>query len=290
MARTGQGLCRLPCPRRSAARGCHARVGRGGHQRGRVRRRRRLRRADQHRRGRGRHRRLRDQGQRQRQHLHDPGRHDDRGRRLLRRRRATWASAWAPSDSARLFAPARPRHLVDSYSWTSHARRDLRPLPRRHRPDDVDQQPHPRRGERLSGAPASPRPGRAAARSRSPTASACSAPNLSGLAYQPSGSGAPGVLWAVRNGPSTLYRLVYDGTKWTPDTANGWSAGKQLRYADGAGAPDAEGVTLAGGDPNGGLRGHRAQRRRRRHQSPRGAALRRLVRGRRPSPRPTTGT
>ena len=75
--------------------------------------------------------------------------------------------------------------------------------------------------------------------------------NLSGLAYQPSGSSAPGVLWAVRNGPSTLFRLVHDGTKWTPDTANGWGAGKPLRYPDGTGVPDAEGVTLAAGDPNG---------------------------------------
>jgi hypothetical protein len=59
------------------------------------------------------------------------------------------------------------------------------------------------------------------------------------------------VLWAVRNGPSTLYRLIYDGTKWTPDTANGWGLGKQLLYPDGSGVPDAEGVTLAGGDANG---------------------------------------
>ena len=75
--------------------------------------------------------------------------------------------------------------------------------------------------------------------------------NLSGLAYQPSGSAAPGVLWAVRNNPSTLYRLVHDGTKWTPDTANGWAAGKTLVFPDGSGVPDAEGVTLAGGDANG---------------------------------------
>jgi Ca2+-binding RTX toxin-like protein len=74
--------------------------------------------------------------------------------------------------------------------------------------------------------------------------------NMSGLAYQPSGSGAPGVLWAVKNNPGTLYRLIYDGTKWTPDTANGWSVGKELRYPDGFGNPDAEGVTLAAGDPN----------------------------------------
>jgi hypothetical protein len=74
--------------------------------------------------------------------------------------------------------------------------------------------------------------------------------NLSGLAYQPSGTGAPGVLWAVRNGPAVLYRLVWNGSIWTPDTANGWAAGKTLVYPGGAGVPDAEGVTLAEGDPN----------------------------------------
>ena len=75
--------------------------------------------------------------------------------------------------------------------------------------------------------------------------------NLSGLTYQPSGTTAPGVLWAVRNSPSTLFRLIYDGSQWTPDPANGWSAGKRLRYPTGTGNPDAEGVSLAAGDPNG---------------------------------------
>ena len=75
--------------------------------------------------------------------------------------------------------------------------------------------------------------------------------NLSGLAYQPSGSSAPGVLWAVRNNPSTLFRLIWDGAKWKPDTANSWANGKQLVYPDGGGVPDAEGVTLGGGDANG---------------------------------------
>jgi Ca2+-binding RTX toxin-like protein len=74
--------------------------------------------------------------------------------------------------------------------------------------------------------------------------------NISGLAYQPSGSSARGVLWAVKNGPSTLYRLVFDGTKWTQDTANGWTGGKTLVYPAGAGVPDSEGVTLAGGESN----------------------------------------
>lgn len=79
---------------------------------------------------------------------------------------------------------------------------------------------------------------------------AFSGTNLSGLAYQPSGTSAPGVLWAVRNNPGTLYRLLWNGSKWTPDTANGWSSGKVLHYPGGAGNPDAEGVTLAAGDPS----------------------------------------
>ncbi|MGW0520788.1 hypothetical protein [Crossiella sp. NPDC003009] len=57
--------------------------------------------------------------------------------------------------------------------------------------------------------------------------------NLSGLAFQ-----GPNVLWAVRNGPGTLYRLVPDGSRWRPDPSGGWS----LRYRDGRGDPDAEGV------------------------------------------------
>jgi len=74
--------------------------------------------------------------------------------------------------------------------------------------------------------------------------------NVSGLAYQPSGTGARGVLWAVNNN-AILYRLVWNGSIWTPDTANGWGVGKQLRYPAGGGLPDSEGITLAEGDPNG---------------------------------------
>ena len=69
--------------------------------------------------------------------------------------------------------------------------------------------------------------------------------NLSGLVYEGSGSATPGVLWAVRNGPGSAFRLVWNGTIWTPDTANGWSAGKSLFYPGGGGNPDAEGVTFA---------------------------------------------
>jgi len=69
--------------------------------------------------------------------------------------------------------------------------------------------------------------------------------NLSGLDYQASGSATPGVLWASKNGPGTLYRLTWNGSAWTPDTANDWTNGKTLEYPDGSGDVDAEGVTFA---------------------------------------------
>ena len=75
--------------------------------------------------------------------------------------------------------------------------------------------------------------------------------NVSGLAYERSGSATPGVLWASKNGPGTLYRLVWNGSAWTSDAAGGWGAGKTLRYPNGAGNPDAEGVTFAGSSAGG---------------------------------------
>jgi hypothetical protein len=76
--------------------------------------------------------------------------------------------------------------------------------------------------------------------------------NLSGLIYESTGD-ASGVLWAVRNGPGTLFRLVYNGSIWTPDPANQWATGKALRYPNGTGDPDAEGVTFAESGPGGGV-------------------------------------
>lgn len=63
--------------------------------------------------------------------------------------------------------------------------------------------------------------------------------NPSGLSFE-----SPDALWAVRNGPSTLYRLVPDGSTWHTDPADGWVPGKALHYRDGGGDPDAEGVVV----------------------------------------------
>ena len=147
------------------------------------------------------------------------------------------------ADSARLFDPAGV--VVDAYTWTAHASTTYGRCPNG------------------SGAFTT------TAASTKGAANACAGDvtfatwpggkevkvvdnlnvfggNLSGLIYEGSGSSAPGVLWGARNGPGTLFRLIFDGTNWVPDSANGWSAGRPLRYMNGNGDPDAEGVTFAG--------------------------------------------
>ncbi len=62
--------------------------------------------------------------------------------------------------------------------------------------------------------------------------------NLSGLAFAPDST-----LWAVRNGPGSVFRLRLDAGLWRPDP----SATKALRYPTGTGDADAEGVTIVNG-------------------------------------------
>lgn len=50
-------------------------------------------------------------------------------------------------------------------------------------------------------------------------------------------------MWGVRNAPSILYKLVWNGTYWMSTTENGWSNGKLLLYPDGTPGPDSEDVT-----------------------------------------------
>ena len=78
--------------------------------------------------------------------------------------------------------------------------------------------------------------------------------NMSGLIEEPSGTSAPGVLWGVRNGVGTLFRMVWDSTtnQWNPDTGD-WANGKALHYGDGTGDPDSEGVTYAGNSSANGI-------------------------------------
>jgi hypothetical protein len=66
--------------------------------------------------------------------------------------------------------------------------------------------------------------------------------NLSGLTYEPATASSPAALWAVVNGPGTLFRMVKAGATWVPD-AGEWALGKALHYPNGLGNPDSEGVT-----------------------------------------------
>ena len=64
--------------------------------------------------------------------------------------------------------------------------------------------------------------------------------NLSDLFYERGAAGEPDVMWAVQNGPSRMYKL-------TQDSAGLWQRQetRSLRFADGTGDVDAEGVTRA---------------------------------------------
>ncbi|MFD4669337.1 esterase-like activity of phytase family protein [Lentzea sp. NPDC058450] len=55
--------------------------------------------------------------------------------------------------------------------------------------------------------------------------------NLSGLSFE-----SDQVVWAVKNGPSTLYRLVPSGSTWKVESK------RSLKFKNGKGDPDAEGV------------------------------------------------
>jgi len=153
-------------------------------------------------------------------------------------------------DSANVFDSAGT--LVDAYSWTAHASTTYGRCPNgtgafttttTSTKDLVNACP----GDVVT----SPWPGDEAIHTADP--SLVLGGNMSGLVYESSASATPGTLWAVKNGPGMLYRLISDGTTWAPDTAGDWGAGKVLKYADGTGNVDAEGVTFIDGDPAGGV-------------------------------------
>jgi len=48
-----------------------------------------------------------------------------------------------------------------------------------------------------------------------------------------------------------MYRLIWNCSAWASDPSSGWGAGKTLRYPNGTGNPDAEGITFAGSSATG---------------------------------------
>jgi hypothetical protein len=146
------------------------------------------------------------------------------------------------ADSARLFLPDGTT-LLDSYSWAAHAPRTYGRCP--------TGGPFTSLLTASKGA-ANACEGEIAAASWPGTSAAATSDlpnafgaNLSGLSYEAGPTPLDDVIWAVRNEPSVLHRLVPSGANWVPDPADSWGAGKDLNYTDGAGSPDAEGVTRA---------------------------------------------
>ncbi len=75
--------------------------------------------------------------------------------------------------------------------------------------------------------------------------------NLSGLFYEATPAGD--ILWAVKNGPGTLFKLTEVDSRWVPVADIGWTDGALLHYEDGTGEVDAEGVTLTADGASGGV-------------------------------------
>jgi len=71
--------------------------------------------------------------------------------------------------------------------------------------------------------------------------------DVSGLAYEGSGTTAPGTMWVVDNGLGLLYKVTSSGGTWAP--AANWN----LNYPGGSGTPDAEGVTITDAGSAGGV-------------------------------------
>jgi hypothetical protein len=71
--------------------------------------------------------------------------------------------------------------------------------------------------------------------------------DVSGLAYEGSGTAAAGTIWAVQNGNGFLYKVAKTGATWAPSSS--WD----LNYLSGAGKPDAEGVTITDAGSAGGV-------------------------------------
>ncbi|TXS26446.1 hypothetical protein EAO70_02955, partial [Streptomyces sp. adm13(2018)] len=149
------------------------------------------------------------------------------------------------SDKARLYLPGGST-LVDSFTWTAHSAPSWSRCP--------DGTGAFKKAALTLGAPNDCGSGGGTNPVAWPGGSSVATADgahvfggdLSGLHQEGS------VLWGAQNS-GRLWRLVRDGSGgWRPDTANGWSAGKTLRYPGGSGSPDSEAVTLTGAGAAGG--------------------------------------
>ena len=168
---------------------------------------------------------------------------------------ATFGFGLGSADSARLFATDGTT-LLDSYTWTAHASTTYGRCPdgsgsfattaasTKGTANSCGASATTTTSTTTTLVPGLTWPGDAAVQTVDVANTFSS--NMSGLDYEGSGTATPGVLWATRNGPGAMFRMVYNGANWVPDTTNDWGSGKLLRYTDGTGDVDAEGVTMGG--------------------------------------------
>jgi hypothetical protein len=149
------------------------------------------------------------------------------------------------ADSARLFDGAT---LIDSYSWTAHATTTYGRSPDGTGAFTTTSASTKNAANSFATPTATQWPGGQAVDTVD-TAGFFGA-NLSGLDFETTPAGD--ALWAVKNGPGTLYRLVKNGESWQADSGD-WAAGKALHYPDGTGNPDSEAVTFTDAGSSAGL-------------------------------------
>ncbi|MFI8823554.1 lamin tail domain-containing protein [Streptomyces sp. NPDC053431] len=148
-------------------------------------------------------------------------------------------------DKARLYLPGGST-LVDSFSWTSHSAPSWSRCPDGTGAFGQASLTLGAPNRCGSGGGTVPQPWPGGSTVTTADGSDVFGPDLSGL-YQE----GP-VLWGAQNS-GRLWRLVRDGSGgWRPDTTNGWTSGKTLRFPGGTGAPDSEAVTLTGAGAAGG--------------------------------------
>ena len=147
------------------------------------------------------------------------------------------------TDAARLFAPGGTT-LIDSYDWTAHALTTYGRCPNGTGPFATTSESTKGVANACAPAPVvNAWPGGTDVVNADP--GSFFGGNMSGLAYVANRRGAPtGTLWAVRNGPGALFKLGFNGI-FRPNERS-WAAPRLLRYPDGTGDVDAEGITAVG--------------------------------------------
>lgn len=148
-------------------------------------------------------------------------------------------------DSARIFRPGGTT-IIDSYTWTAHAGVTYGRCP--NGTGGFANTKTATKGTANDCAPPNhgietvPWPGSQDIHTSDPEdafTTDVSPGDVSGLVWDASDDET---LWAVKN-KNRLFKLTKSGDQWTP--SDGWTAGKTLRFANGAGEPDTEGVTTS---------------------------------------------